>query len=87
MTFSQSPWNLSDLFPAQNSPEMKAGFDELDVKVVEFEALRPSLSPEMTLEAFLKAIHLLEAIARLANRIADFASLRIFPMVKPTGHG
>jgi oligoendopeptidase F len=75
MTYSQSPWSLFDLFPAQSSPEMKAGFDELDVKVVEFEALRPSLSPEMTLEAFLKAIHLLEAIARLANRIADFASL------------
>ncbi len=75
MTYSQSPWSLSDLFPAQNSPEMRAGFDELDVKVVEFEALRPSLSPEVPQEAFLKAIHLLEAISRLANRIAEFAYL------------
>ena len=75
MTYSQSPWSLSDLFPAQNSPEMRAGFDELDVKVVEFEALRPSLSPEVPQEAFLEAIHLLEAISRLANRIAEFAYL------------
>jgi oligoendopeptidase F len=75
MTFTQSPWSLSDLFPASDSPEMKAAFDKLDVKVVEFEALRPSLSPEMPQEAFLNAIRLLEAIARLANRIADFAGL------------
>jgi oligoendopeptidase F len=54
---------------------MRAGFDELDVKVVEFEALRPSLSPEVPQEAFLDAIHLLEAISRLANRIAEFAYL------------
>jgi oligoendopeptidase F len=54
---------------------MKAGFDELDIKVVEFEAMRPSLAPEMPEEAFLNVIHLLEAISRLANRIAEFAYL------------
>ena len=75
MTYTQSPWSLYDLFPAHDSPEMKAAFDELDVKVVEFEALRPSLSPEIPLEAFLNSIRLLEAISRLANRIADFAGL------------
>jgi oligoendopeptidase F len=76
MTFTQSPWSLSDLFPAHDSPEMKAGFDELDVKVVEFEAMRPSLSPDLSEDSFLGAIYLLEAISRLARRIASFASLR-----------
>src|SRR4030065_1931458 len=75
MSYTQSPWSLFELFPAQDSPEMKAAFDELDGKVVEFEALRPSLSPEMSGEAFLNAIRLLEAISRLASRIADFAGL------------
>jgi len=75
MTYNQSPWSLSDLFPSQDSPEMKAGFDDLDNKVVEFEALRPSLSTDMSVEAFLKMLQLLEAISRLANRIADFAEL------------
>jgi oligoendopeptidase F len=75
MTYTQSPWSLSDLFPAQDSPEMKAAFTELDGKVTEFEALRPGLSADMPPEAFLEAIHLLEKIARLANRIASFASL------------
>lgn len=75
MTYTQSPWSLSDLFPTQDSPEMKAGFDQLDNMVVEFEAIRPSLSPEISEAAFLKAIESLEAISRLANRIADFAFL------------
>jgi oligoendopeptidase F len=75
-TYTQSPWNLSDLFPAHESPEMKAGFDELDGKVVAFEAMRPGLSPDMPVDAFLELIHLLEAISRLAHRIGSFASLR-----------
>jgi oligoendopeptidase F len=76
MTYTQSAWSLSDLFPAYDSPQMKAGFDELDGKVVEFEAMRPSLSPDMLEIVFLNVIHLLEAISRVANRIASYASLR-----------
>ena len=76
MTYTQSPWSLSDLFPAYDSPEMKAGFDELDIKVVKFEAMRPSLSAGMPQEAFLNVIHSLEAISRLVSRISSFASLR-----------
>ena len=75
MTYNLSPWSLSDLFPAQDSLEMKAAFDELDTMVVEFEALRPSLTADISKEAFLNAIQLLEAISRLANRIGGFASL------------
>jgi oligoendopeptidase F len=74
-TYTQSPWSLSDLFPAHDSPEMKAGFDELDVKVVEFEALRPSLTSDITEDAFMDAVRLLESISRLAHRISSFASL------------
>src|SRR4030042_3416268 len=75
MTYIQSNWSLADLFPAHDSPEMKAAFDELEVKVIEFEALRSSLSAEMPPEAFLNVIHQLESISRLANRIVNFASL------------
>jgi len=75
MAYKLSPWSLSDLFSAQDSPEMKAGFDELDNKVVQFEALRPGLSADISVENFMKMIQLLEAISRLASRIADFAEL------------
>ncbi len=73
MTYQLSPWSLADLFPSQDSPEMKAAFDELETKVVEFEALRPGLSAQMSAEAFLSAIQLLESISRLASRIGNFA--------------
>ena len=53
MTFTQSPWSLSELFPGHDSPEMNAAFDEMDIKVVEFEALRPSLSLGMPLDGIL----------------------------------
>ncbi len=75
MTYKLSPWSLAVLFPSQDSPQMKAAFDELDTKVVEFEALRPRLTPDISTQVFLDAIRLLEAISRLANRIADFAGL------------
>ena len=75
MNYTQSPWSLSDLFPAHDSPEMQVAFDELDGKVTEFEALRPSLTAEISPEAFLDAIHLLETISRIAYRIASYASL------------
>jgi oligoendopeptidase F len=74
-TYTLSPWSLSDLFAAHDSPEMKAGFDELDEKVIKFEALRPSLAPDMTQESFLEMVHQLEAIARLEYRISGYASL------------
>ena len=75
MTYKQSPWSLSDLFPAQDSPAMKAAFDELDDKVIVFEALRPNLSADITEEVFMEAINQLEAISRLAHRIGSFAGL------------
>ncbi len=73
--YNQTHWSLTDLFPAQDSPEMKAAFDELDVKVVEFESLRPSLSAEISAEAFLNIIHQLEGITRLSHLLGEFASL------------
>ncbi len=76
MTYTQSHWSLSDLFPAHDSPEMKAAFDELDVMVVEFEALRPRLSEGIAVDVFLDLIQRLEAIGRLEHRIYSFASLR-----------
>jgi oligoendopeptidase F len=75
MTYKLSPWSLTDLFPAHDSPEMKAAFDELDTKVVEFETLRPTLSAQMSEADFLEAIRQLESISRLANLIGQYAGL------------
>jgi oligoendopeptidase F len=73
--YSQSPWRLTDLFPSHDSPEMKAAFADLDTLVTAFEALRPTLTAELTTDAFLTAIRKLEAINHLSSRIESYASL------------
>lgn len=75
MTYPQTPWSLNDLFPSHTGPEMKAAFVELDNLVSAFEALRPSLSADMPVEAFLDTLRKLEAIYHLAQRIEGYAGL------------
>ncbi|HSQ16423.1 MAG TPA: oligoendopeptidase F, partial [Anaerolineales bacterium] len=75
MTYPQSPWSLNDLFPSHDGAEMKAAFVELDGMVSEFEALRPSLTADMPVEAFLHTIRKLEAIHHLALCIESYANL------------
>ena len=73
--YTQTRWSLDDLFTAQDSPEMKAAFDELDAKVSAFEANREKLSSQMSSAELMEIVHQLEAVTRLAYRIYGFASL------------
>lgn len=73
--YTQSPWSLSDLFPAQDSPEMKAAFADLEVKVAAFEKRREQLSADLAVKDFLAIGGELEAIYHLASRIRSFAGL------------
>ena len=75
MYYTQSPWSLNDLFPALDSPEMQAAFTELDAKVSEFEALRPTLMPSISAQDFLGALRKLEAIRNLSQRIDAYPQL------------
>ena len=74
-TYTQSPWSLSDLFPAHDSPEMEAAFTELEGKVASIETLRPQLGDEVPADTFLDLLHRQETIYALASRIRSFASL------------
>jgi oligoendopeptidase F len=73
--YTLSPWSLSELFPAYDSPEMESAFEELDAKVVEFEGLRPKLTPEISSDDFMEMIKKLEAITYLAYHVYAFAGL------------
>ena len=74
-SYQLSPWQLSDLFPSYDSPEMQAAFADLEAKVAAFEALRPTLTAEILPAGFLEIVRQLEAIQRLGYRIYGFASL------------
>jgi oligoendopeptidase F len=74
-TYTQSRWSLNDLFPAQDSPEMRTAFAELEEGVASFETRRAELTPELSAERFLDLIRHLEKISHLAYRIYHFAAL------------
>jgi oligoendopeptidase F len=74
--YTPSRWSLSDLFQSYDSPDMQAAFAGLESQVAAFESLRPGLSADMPVAAFLEVIRQLEAIYRLAYRVNGYASLR-----------
>jgi oligoendopeptidase F len=78
LSYTLAPWSLADLFPAHDSPQMKAAFDELEVQVSAFESSRPRLSAGIESGEFLDLVRQLEAINRLARRIDAYASLAFY---------
>ncbi len=68
-------WSLADLYPSHDSPEMQAAFADIEAQISAFEALRPDLKADISVQAFLKAIQQLESINILGNRIYSYAGL------------
>jgi oligoendopeptidase F len=75
MSYQLSRWSLADLFPAYDSEEMKAAFAEVEAKVAEFESMRPVLTPEISVEDFMRFMQELDDISRLMSRIGAFGGL------------
>lgn len=74
-TFEKSQWSLEDLFPAGDSAEMKAAFDQLEKLVSELEAYRDELKGDISFEKFSQVIKALEEITKLSQRINGYAEL------------
>ncbi|MBU0512227.1 MAG: M3 family oligoendopeptidase [Chloroflexi bacterium] len=75
--YKQTCWNLAELFPSHESPELEAAFEQLDAKVTEFEGVRESLTTDIDFEDFMSIVKQLEELTRLGNRVYAFASLWI----------
>ncbi|MGD9091872.1 MAG: M3 family oligoendopeptidase [Anaerolineales bacterium] len=73
--YEQKKWSLSDLFPAQDSPEMESAFKELEAQVTEFESCRDELTEAISREKFMEIVEHYEAINHLVSRVYGFASL------------
>lgn len=74
-TYELTDWELTDLFPAHDSPEMQAAFDNVESRVENFEAKRPQLAADMDQEPFIRMVRELEAITRLVHRIYYYGTL------------
>src|SRR5262245_43808207 len=68
-------WDLGQLFPGFDSPELQAAFDNMEEQVASFEGVRGKLNPDMEADTFLEAVRSSESMTRIVNRIYAFASL------------
>jgi len=75
MTYKQTKWNLSPLYPSYESAELQTAFDLIEKQVAEFEGAREKLAPDISIEAFLELLRASEATARIAHKIYAFAGL------------
>src|SRR6185503_13467773 len=74
-SYSIKKWDLGQLFPGFDSPELQAAFDNVEEQVASFEGVRGKLNPDMDAETFLEAVRASEATARLAKKVYSFAGL------------
>jgi oligoendopeptidase F len=75
MAYSIKKWDLSELFPAIDSPELQAAFDNVEEQVTSFEGVRANLKPDMDVENFLEVVRASEATTRIVYKMYAFAEL------------
>jgi oligoendopeptidase F len=75
MTYTIKKWNLNELFPGFDHPDLQAAFDNVEEQVTSFEGVRSKLKPDMDLDTFLEVVRASEDTTRIVNRIYGFAGL------------
>ena len=73
--YSVKKWNLGELFPGLDSPELETAFDNVEEQVTSFEGVRGRLKPDIEAETFLEVVRTSEALSRIVNKLYAFASL------------
>jgi oligoendopeptidase F len=74
-TYQPTPWSLQDLYPAADSPEFEASFEVIETLVTEFEKVRESLSEDISVDAFMDAIHQIDKITRIGHKMYAYVQL------------
>lgn len=75
MAYALTKWNLGELFPSFESPELQGAFDNVEEQVTSFEGVRNKLNPDMDAETFLEVMRASESTTRIVNRIFAFTGL------------
>jgi oligoendopeptidase F len=74
-TYSVKKWDLTQLFPGFDSPELQGAFDNVEEQVTSFEGVRNKLKADIDTDTFLEIVRASEAIARIINKTYAFAGL------------
>jgi oligoendopeptidase F len=74
-TYSVKKWDLNELFPGFDSPELQGAFDNVEEQVTSFEGVRGKLASDIDTDTFLDILRASEETVRVINRIYAFAGL------------
>ena len=74
-TYAVKKWDLGELFPGFDSPELQGAFDNVEEQVASFEGVRGKLTPDIDTKTFLDVVRASEETARVLNRVYAFAGL------------
>jgi len=73
--YQQTGWSLEDILASPEKEIVKQTVAQLEEAVTAVEALRPSLSPDISGEDFAQALKLLETVAELGSRLGSYGPL------------
>ena len=75
MAYTIKKWDLGQLYPGFDSPELQSAFDNVEEQVASFEGVRGKLNPDMDAETFLAVVRASESTSRVVNKMYSFAGL------------
>jgi oligoendopeptidase F len=75
MAYALTKWDLGELFPSFESPELQGAFDNVEEQVTSFEGVRNKLHPDVDSNTFMEVVRASEATTRIVNRIYAFTGL------------
>jgi oligoendopeptidase F len=75
MAYTPTQWNLGELYPDFDSPDLQMAFDNVEEQILSFEGIRGRLLPELDANQFMEFVRASEQTARLINKIYAFTSL------------
>jgi oligoendopeptidase F len=75
MVYAPAKWNLGELYPSFDSPDLQMAFDNVEEQVMSFEGIRGRLAPDIDASQFMEFVRASEQTARLINKIYAFTGL------------
>jgi len=78
MAYTLTKWNLDELYPSFESPELQGAFDNVEEEVTSFEGVRDKLNSDIDAETFLEVVRASEATTRIVNKIYSFTGLSFY---------
>ncbi len=73
--YQQQAWNLTELFPTVDSPEVQSALAGVDEQLDEFASWQPKLNEKLSVQDFLTIIKLYEQLTEAISRLRGFAYL------------